>query len=221
MDNSNRNINININNNTNFDIELEKENNIIIIIKSDLENYVSYLNEKEIYCLEDLLEKDKNGDISNEYDWSMTEELIIKEKNCLDEIIRCYIEVCIDYIQKESHIFYCNEYIKNIINYYSLDLNKEQIDKVRNSMIDLFLNIENICIDNFYMFEVMGYLMLLLLDNYLFYIVDLDKFINEYKNKKVQIEKVVKYMVNYYPEDKKKDILGNLEKREFKELLNG
>ena len=88
-------------------------------------------------------------------------------------------------------------------------------------MIDLFLNIENICIDNFYMFEVMGYLMLLLLDNYLFYIEDLDKFIDEYKNKKAQISKVVKYMVNYYPEDKKKDILGNLEKREFKELLNG
>ena len=32
-------------------------------------------------------------------------------------------------------------------------------------------------------------------------------------------------MVNYYPDDKKKDILGNLEKRELfeenKELLNG
>ena len=155
----------------------------------------------------------------------MTEELIIKEKNGLDEIIRCYIEVCIDYIQKENLIFYCNEYIKNIINYYSLDLSKEQIDKVRNSMIDLFLNIENICIDNFFMFEIMGYLMLLLLDNSLFYIEDLEKFINEYKNKKAQISKVVKYMVNYYPDDKKKDILENLEKRELfeenEELLNG
>ena len=223
MDNSNK--NISINNNTNYDIDLEKENNIIMLIKNDLENYVSYLNEKEIYSLEDLIEKDPNGDINNEYDWSMTEELIIKEKNGLDEIIRCYIEVCIDYIQKENLIFYCNEYIKNIINYYSLDLSKEQIDKVRNSMIDLFLNIENICIDNFFMFEIMGYLMLLLLDNSLFYIEDLDKFINEYKNKKAQISKVVKYMVNYYQKKKKKDILGNLEKRELfeenEELLNG
>ena len=78
MDNSNK--NISINNNTNYDIDLEKENNIIMLIKNDLENYVSYLNENEIYSLIDLNEKDINNEINNDYDWSMTEELIIKEK---------------------------------------------------------------------------------------------------------------------------------------------
>ena len=225
MDNSNQNTNVN---KTNLDIDPEKENNIINLIKNDLENYISYLNENKIYYLNDLIEKDKNGDINNEYDWSMTEELIIKEKNDLDEIIRCYIEVCIDYVQKEQNIFYCNEYIKNIINYYSADLSKEQSDKVRNSMIDLFLNVENICIDNFFMFEIMGYLMLLLLENYLFDIEDFDKFISEDKNKIGKLMKVIKFMMNYYPEDKNEDdndFLANLKKSELfeenKELLEG
>ena len=223
MDNSNK--NFNANNNTNLDIDLEKENNIILLIKNDLENYISYLNENQIYCLKDLLEKNSYDDINNEYDWSMTEELIIKEKNDLDEIIRCFIEVCIDYVQKEQNIFYCDEYIKNIINYYSADLSKEQSDKVRNSMIDLFLNIENICIDNFFMFEIMGYLMLLLLENYLFYTEDLDKFMNEDKNKISKIMKVIKFMIDYSPDEKRNDFLANLESSELfeknKKLLEG
>ena len=155
----------------------------------------------------------------------MTDDLIIKEKNDLEEIIRCYIEVFINYIQNEKNIFYCNEYIKNIINYYSVDLNKEQSDKVRKFMIDLFLNIENICIDNFLMFEIMGYLKILLLENYLFSIEDLDKFINEDKNKIRKLLKVIKFTDNYYPEDRRKEFEVNLEKGELfeknKELFKG
>ena len=224
MDNSINNRNNNTINKSNVDMEEEKENNIIILIKNDLENYVTYLNEHQIYSLFDLNEKDNNNDINNNYDWSITDDLIIKEKTNLEEIIRCYIEVSIDYVQNEKNIFYCNEYIKNIINYYSVDLNKEQSDKVRKSMIDLFLNIENICIDNFLMFEIMGYLMLLLLENYLFSFEDLDQFINEDKNKIEKIVKVIKYTDNYYPEDKKKEFKENLEKIELfqnnKKLFN-
>ena len=84
VDNSNKNNN---NNNTNLDIiNNEKEDDIIIMIKNDIENYVTYLNEHEIYSLKDLLNNDKSSEINNEYDWSMTEELIIKEKNDLEEI---------------------------------------------------------------------------------------------------------------------------------------
>ena len=212
MDNSINIRNNNINNITNLDSNEEKESNIIILIRNDLENYVSYLNEHEIYNLIDLNEKDINNDINNDYDWSMTDELIIKEKNDLEEIIRCYIEVCIDYVQNKNNIFYCNEYIKNIINYYSADLSKEQSDKARKSMIDLFLNVENICIDNFLMFDIMGYLLLLLLENYLFFIEDLDKFVNEDKNKIGKIVKVIKFTDNYYLEDKRKEFEANLEK---------
>ncbi len=198
-----------INNNNN-----EEENHIINLLQKDIENYVSFLNEHDILNKKDLDEynnKKENNDINNEYDWSISEELIIKTKNELEEIIRCYIEVCIDYVTKENIIFYCNEYIKNIINYYSVDLNKEEIEKVCLSMNDLYLNIEDICIDNNYMLEVMGYLMLILINNNLYHIEDLNKFIDEDKNKIIKISHVIKFAL-FYSGDKYKELFDNFEK---------
>ena len=40
----------------------------------------------------------------------------IKTKNELEEIIRCCVEIYIDYITKDNIISYCNEDIKNNIN---------------------------------------------------------------------------------------------------------
>ena len=193
------------------DADQEKEDNIIILIKNDIENYVSFLNEHNILNKKDLNEynnKTENNDINNEYDWSISEELITKTKNELEEIIRCYIEVCIDYVTKSNTIFYCNEYIKNIINYYSVDLNKDEIEKVRLSMNDLYLNIEDICIDNNNMLEVMGYLMLILMNNNLLYFEDLDKFINEDKNKIIKISQVIKFAL-VHSDEKFKELYNN------------
>ncbi len=182
----------------------DKEDSIITLLKNDIENYVSFLNDHEIENKKDLNEynnKNENSDINNEYDWSISEELIIKTKNELEEIIRCYIEVCIDYVTKEKTIFYCNEYIKNIINYYSVDLNKEEAEKVHMAMNDLYLNIEDICIDNYYMLEIMGYLMFILMNNNLFFVTDFDKFMNEDKNKIIKITQVTKFALAH-SEDK-------------------
>ena len=208
----NSNINSNINN-----INQDKEDNIIILLKNDIENYVSFLNEHNIFNKKDLNEyynKNENSDINNEYDWSISEELIIKTKNELEEIIRCYIEVCIDYVTKENNIFYCNEYIKNIINYYSVDLTKDEIEKVNLSMNDLFLNIEDICIDNFFMLEIMGYLMYILLNNNLYYATDLNKFINEDKNKIIKISQVIKFAI-VHSEEKCKELYNKLKNIEL------
>ena len=113
----------------------------------------------------------------------------------MEEIIRCYIEVCIYYVNIENNIFYCNEYIKNIINYYSVNLNKDEIEKVNFTMNELFLNIEDICIDNNYMIQIMGYLLHILLNNNLFYIEGFEKFNNEDKNKIITISQVIKFSI--------------------------
>ena len=178
----------------------DKEENIIILLKNDIENYSSFLNEHDIFNKNDIIEynkKNESNDINNEYDWSISEELINKAKNELEEIIRCYIEVCIDYVTKKNNIFYCNEYIKNLINYYSVDLTKNEKEKFNYSINDLYLNIEDITIDNFFMLEIMGYLMLILIDNNLFYIEDIDKFINEDKSKIIKISQVIKFSIVY------------------------
>ena len=203
-----------INNNINNNINQDNEDSIINLLKNDIENYKNFLNEHNIYNKKDLNEyssKNENSDINNEYDWTISEELIIKTKNELEEIIRCYIEACIDYVTKENHIFYCNEYIKNIINYYSVDLIKDEIEKVNSSMNELYLNIEDICIDNFYMLEIMGYLMHILLNNNLFYINDLDKFINEDQNKIIKIAQVIKFTI-FYSDEKSKEIYNKIKK---------
>ena len=199
--------------NNNISIQ-DKEDGIIILLKNDIENYTSFLNEHNIFNKKDLNEyyiKNENSDINNEYDWSISEELIIKTKNELEEIIRCYIEVCIDYVTKENNIFYCNEYIKNIINYYSVDLSKDEIEKVNSSMNELYLNIEDICIDNYYMLEIMGYLMQILLNNNLFYIEDFEKFRNEDKNKIIKISQVIKFAI-VHSNEKSKEIYNKFEK---------
>ena len=91
-----------------------RNNNIINKSNIDIEEAVSYLNEHQLFSLFDLNEKDNNNDINNNYYWSMIDDLIIKEKKDLEEIIRCYIEVCIDYVQNKKNIFYCNEYLLTI-----------------------------------------------------------------------------------------------------------
>ena len=192
----------------------EKEESIIILLKNDIDNYVTFLNEHNIHNKDDLNEynnKNENNIINNEYDWSISEELINKARNELEEIIRCYIEVCIDYVTKEKYIFFCGEYIKNIVNYYSIDLTKDEIERVHDSMIEIYLNIEDICIDNFLMFEIMGYLLLILFNNNLLYIEDLDKFINEDRNKIIKISQVIKFTI-IYSEEKYKELYNNLKK---------
>ena len=186
-----------INNNKNNNNQ-DKEENLIILLKNDIENYKSFLNEHDIFNKNDLnkyCSKNENRDINNEYNWFISEELIIKTNNELEEIIRYYIEVCIDYVNIENNIFYCNEYIKNIINYYSVNLNKDEIEKVNFNMNELFLNIEDICIDNKYMIQIMGYLLLILLNNNLFYIEDFEKFNNEDKNRIITISQVIKFSI--------------------------
>jgi len=190
----------------------DNEEAIIILLKNDIQNYVLFLNENNIFNKDNLKEyynMNENNNINNEYDWSITEELIIKANNELEEIIRCYIEFCIDYVTQEKNIFYCNEYIKNIINYYSIDLPKDEIEKIHSSINDLYSNIEDICIDNYFMMEIMGNLLYILLSNNLFYFEDFDKFINEEKDKIIKISQVIKFCL-IYSEDKYAELFNIL-----------
>ena len=95
----------------------------------------------------------------------------------LGEVIRSYVEVCIDQITNNSKIFISNDYIKNIIYYYTTNLDNKAKEKIYNKMINLFRNIQDICIDNFIMKEIMGYLLFILIENKLNFIKDLNNFI--------------------------------------------
>ena len=175
--------NINTNNNNEDTIKL---------IEKDLENYETFLKENNITNKSEL---DKKSQIGNKYDWSMIEDILSKSNIDLGEIIRCYVEVCIDQVINNSKIYIANDYIKNIINYYSANLSNKEIDITHNKMVNLFRNIQDICIDNFNMKEIMGYLLFILIENKLNFIKDLNNFIGMDKEIIITIAEVIKFAI--------------------------
>ena len=165
---------------------------IIKIIEEDIIKYKTFLNENNINNKFDL---NKNSQIGNGYDWSSVEEILSTNKINLIEIIRCYIEVCIDEINDSSKIYYANDYIKNIIYYYSTQLTNKERDIIRNKISILFLNIRDICVDNYNMKEIMGYLMFILIENKLYFIKDLNNFIGKEQEIIITITEVVKFAI--------------------------
>jgi len=195
--NTYKNIN-NYNNNINniiAPINIITNNNneeIIKLIEKDLEKYDIFLKENNITNKSEL---DKNNQIGNDYDWSTIEDILSKNNNDLGELIRCYVEVCIDQITNNLKIFFANDYIKNIINYYSNNLTNKEKDIIHNKMINLFMNIQDICIDNFNMKEIMGYLLFILIDNKLSFIKDLNNFIGMDQEIIITMAEVIKYAI--------------------------
>ena len=176
-----------LNINTNYNNE-----EIIKLIEKDLETYEVFIKQNNIKNKSDL---DKNKQIGNEYDWSMIENILSKNNNDLGELIRCYIEVCIDQINNKSIIFIANDYIKNIIGYYSDNITNKEKDIIHNKMITLFRNIQDICIDNDNMKEIMGYLLFILIENKLFFIKDFNNFIGGEQDIIIVIAEVIKYAI--------------------------
>lgn len=176
-------LNINMNNNN---------DDIIKLIEKDIEKYEMFLKNNYITNEEEL---NQNSEIGNEFDWSMIEGILTKNNKDLGEIIRCYIEVCIDHITNNTKMFIANDYIKNIIYYYSTNLTSKEKDIIHNKMITIFINIQDICIDNFIMKEIMGYLIFILIENKIYYIKDLNNFINLDKEIIITIAEVIKYAI--------------------------
>ena len=189
------NIETNKKNNISFINTTNTNNNndeIIQLIEKDVENYGMFLKKNNINSKAELF---KNDQIGNEYDWSDIEDIISQEKIDLGEVIRCYVEVCIDKITNNDKKFIANDYIKNIIYYYSINLTNKEKDIIHNKMISLFMNIQDICIDNYIMKEIMGYLLLVLIQNKLYVIKDLNNFIGMDKEIITTIAEVIKYTI--------------------------
>ena len=190
--NTNANSSLNIlNNNTSYN-NINNNEEIIKLVEKDLKKYEIFLKENNITNKSEL---DINNQIGNDYDWSKIEDILSQKNIDLGELIRCYVEVSIDQITNNSKIFVANDYIKNIIYYYSTNLTSKEKDIIHNKMINLFRNIQDICIDNFNMKEIMGYLLFILIDNKLSFIKDLNNFIGMDKEIIITMAEVIKYAI--------------------------
>ena len=91
-----------------------------------------------------------------------------------------------------------------MINTFISKIQNELWEILRLKLISLFLNINDICVDNIYMYQIMGYLLYVLINNKLFYIKDLNNFLEKENYVIINISKVVKYTIIFSEKDAKK-----------------
>ena len=179
----------------NKEIKKEKEIeeiNIKDIILNDLKNYLNFLEKEKINKKEDIYDG-----INDLYNWKIIDELIVEKNIKLENIIKIYIDICKDknFINKDN-IFKINEYIKTIIEYYSIDLTKNQKEIIHLNIKEIFNNVDYILNNNDEnIYEILGNLLFILLKNKLYFIKDLNHFIGKKENIQINIAKIVKYAI--------------------------
>ena len=162
------------------------------IVLKDFQNYIKYLERENIKNKEDIYDGKNDS-----YNWKIIDELITKKNIKIEDIIKIYIHICKNdnFIDKNT-IFKANEYIKSIIEYYTYNLSKNHKEIIHLYMIEEYNNINNIFNNsNEYILEILGNLLFILLKNKLYYMKDLNYFIDKEKNIQINIAKIVKYAI--------------------------
>ena len=182
-------------------LQKSKENNYITQenkeeILNDYEKYMEFLKKEGIEKKEDIYDE-----LNDLYNWKTIDNLLMEKKMKLEDIIKIYIyDIC----KNKKHInstdiFKSNEYIKTIIEYYTSNLSKNQIEILHLNMIEIYMDIDNIISNEnneiTYMYEIMGNLLFVLLKNKLYYMKELNNFLDKSKETQINIAKVVKYTI--------------------------
>jgi len=107
-------------------------------------------------------------------------------------------------INSENKAKIANEYINNFIYNFSLSVSNEVWEILHYKLISLFLSVNEICVENIYMFKIMGFLLYTLINNKLFFIKDLNNFLEKENYIIINIAKVVKYSIIFAEKNAKK-----------------
>ena len=111
-------------------------------------------------------------------------------------------------MDSKDKIIFANEYIQNIIeNYKKRYLNKNDYIRIHEDILDMLIDIvininrnriKSISnIENKYSFDIVGSLFYSLLINDLFFVSDLNMFINCEEKIYINIAKIVRFILNY------------------------
>ena len=181
----------------------KKEANIKLLLLNNLENFLKSKNEE-------------NNNNSINYNWYIIDEIIFNIHIGLDDFILYYIEITKEIDIKNREYQY--EYFELVFNYFiqymidDINYNKEQLTK---KVIDIFLNICTKVYEsnNENYFENLGFIMLLLINKNILSFNDINIFIKENLNIKMNISNIIKYVLKF---DKEKYMLF----RESKFFIN-
>ena len=189
------------------EIDKDKDNKILSIIKEDLENYISFSLKNQ---------QSNTFPNSNNYNFSIIEQLLIKEKIDLSDLIEYYLKIGLETLDSKDKIIIANNYIQNIVeNYKRTYINKNNFVKTHEDILELLIDIaininkkriKNITnIENKYLFDIVGALFYSLLINELFFVSDLNKFINCEEQVLINIAKIVRFIIIYANDENMKN----------------
>ena len=142
-----KNLNSKINNERGKIINQEEINNKI---EKDLKNWKEFIEDGE--------------DIKN-YDWEIISDLYGNGQCSLAEILEGFVENCIDFASDKKNIEYANQYLNELISYYSTTISNDEKNKIIEKVIELFSGIANLALDNNNIFDVWANIIIQLISN--------------------------------------------------------
>ena len=178
-----------------------RKDKIKSILKEDIENFILFYNKNNNQDSTNNSFGEKKND---KYDWSIIEQLIIKAKIDLIDIINCFLEISQEVIDNKDKMKIWNEYLSKIIKHYNnryLNENNEKIIHIK--ILKILGNIDNICINKRYKYEILGNLFYQFLIEEMFYEEDLNYFENEEQKLIIEIAKVIKIIIVLFSDNKK------------------
>ena len=177
--------------------EQTKYNKITIIIKEDIENFISFYNKKN-----GEINGGKNANSNLKYDWSIIEQLIIKAKVDIVDIINGFLLIFNEIMDNKTSLKIFNEYISQIIEHYKNNyLNEKNIKNIRIKILKILKQIDSINISNKYKFDIFGNLFYHFLIEGLFTEEDLNYFENEEQKIVIEIAKMIKNILILFCEN--------------------
>jgi hypothetical protein len=177
-----------------------------MMIENDLINYMSYFT------------KDKFKD-NNSYNWEIINNLININNIGIEYIIDEFIQICTNIINDESKLLIANNYIKYIIENYTSNLSKKSVDTIQTEMIKTFLIVDDYVNNNSYMYQILGNLLYFLIENKLYHVKFMNKYLKLENKTKINIAIVTKYCIissgkfvkRYYNDFKQTKLFNNNE----------
>ncbi len=161
-----------------------------VIIEEDLKNYISYFTEQG-----DNGEINIKSYIDKSYNWKVIDELVNEKNYGLEYIINIFIQICSNMIKDEKQLLLCNDYIKNIIEFYSNNLSKKSMDLIHNEMIQLFLKIDEVIKINCHMSKIVGNLLFILIENRLYHIKDFNNYLKAEMQTQINLAIITRYCI--------------------------
>ena len=195
--------------------KISKKNNIVDIsyniklkIKGDIENFTTFLKTKKI---KDMAEY---NEISEKYEMDVIKSLAQNNELTINDIFIQFIQICKETIINGNQILSFNLYIRNVIEFWIHNLSFNISKEFDNQIINILNDTPDICRINYFMFEILGYLFFILLENKLFDITNFNKFKSKDELTKIDICKVIKFIIvsdgtfhqKYYDEFKELDL---------------